>query len=292
MTLFLLVVAFGLLIVFPNTAFDGAKSGLLLWFQVILPTLFPFLVITNMMERLLPISSGKLYTLFTGFLSGYPIGAKSCNFVVKEGKLSKKEGQFYLSFCNNASPAFLLNYVFIHCLNVSNKRFLLLGILYLSAILSALFIYPKNKPLRLQSIDSTPVIDQKKFTNKTLSFDTVIMASFEIITKIGGYIILFSLIANIIRMHLPLPGFIKIIVCGTLEITTGVNLIYKSVLSPSIKLLITMFIASFGGISALFQTQAVIKDSSLSIRTYINLKLVGSGICVCITYLLLLFNII
>jgi len=288
MILFLLVIAFGFLILFPGTAFVGAKSGLLLWFQVVLPTLFPFLVITNLMERLLPLSSGKLYTIFTGFLSGYPIGAKSCNFVVSEGKTSKKEGQFLLSFCNNASPAFLLNYVFVHCLSVTDKRFLLLGILYLSAILSALVIYPRRS--KSNNLKTSSLLEDS--SQEGLSFDNVIMASFEVITKIGGYIILFSLLANIIKVHLPLPVIAKIFLCGSMEITTGINLVHESILSPSMKLLIGMFIASFGGLSALFQTQAVIKDSNLSILTYTVTKLLSSGICVFFTYLLLLFNIL
>ncbi|MEG2775123.1 MAG: transporter, partial [Acetivibrio sp.] len=70
MTFFLLLVCFGFLILFPSTSFEGAKNGLLLWFQIVLPTLFPFLVITNLMESLLPIASGRVYALFTGFLSG------------------------------------------------------------------------------------------------------------------------------------------------------------------------------------------------------------------------------
>lgn len=291
MTLFLLIIAFGFLILFPNTAFNGAKSGLLLWFQIVLPTLFPFLVITNMMERLLPISSGKVYTVFTGYLSGYPIGAKSCNFVVEEKKASKKEGQFLLSFCNNASPAFLLNYVFVHCLNQSNKRFLLLGILYLSAILSAFFIYPRQSSVKRKANNSNFPSPKNTVTEK-LSFDNVIMSSFEIITKIGGYIILFSLVANIIKVHLPLPNMAKIVLCGMLEITTGMNLIFESLLSPASKLLIGMFIASFGGLSAIFQTKSVIKESQLSIRIYALTKIIGSLICVCITYLLMLFNIL
>lgn len=287
MILFLLIISFGFLVLFPGTAFDGAKSGLLLWFQVVLPTLFPFLVITNMMERLLPISSGRIYTIFTGFLSGYPIGAKSCNFVVQEGKVTKKEGQFLLSFCNNASPAFLLNYVFVRCLQITDKRFLLLLVIYTSAILSAFLLYPGRTTLKTNSLP----LAKPSASSSTLSFDNVIMASFEVITKIGGYIILFSLLANIIRVHLPISGTVKIFICGALEITTGINLLSESLLSYQTKLLLGMFIASFGGLSALFQTQSVIK-SNLSILRYTLTKLAGAGICVLITWLLLLFNIL
>lgn len=288
MTLFLLVAAFIFLILFPTTAFDGAKSGLLLWFQVVLPTLFPFLIITNLMERLLPIRSGKLYVLFTGFLSGYPIGAKSCNYVVTEGKTSKKEGQFLLSFCNNASPAFLLNYVFIRCLGVDHERFILLAVLYLCAFVSACILFPKA--MNSSFSGSMEKTEHTEFSK--ISFDSVLMSGFEIITKIGGYIILFSLLANIVRQHLPLPQMAKIIICGILEITTGVNLVFESGLTYSSRLLIGMFIASFGGLSALFQTQSVINNSGLSVKKYFFAKLLGSLLCTGVTWFLLLFNIL
>ncbi|MEG2775480.1 MAG: nucleoside recognition protein, partial [Acetivibrio sp.] len=113
-----------------------------------------------------------------------------------------------------------------------------------------------------------------------------------IITKIGGYIILFSLLATIIKVHFPLPVLTKTILCGILEITTGMNLLFESMYSSSTKLLIGMFIASFGGLSALFQTKSVIKESGLSIRSYTFAKVCSSLLCVCFTKILLLFNIL
>lgn len=288
MTAFFLILSFLFLILFPATAFEGAKNGLLLWFQIILPTLFPFLVVTNLMEQLLPLRSGKLYTIATGMLSGYPVGAKSCTSMMGAKKLTKKEGQYLLSFCNNASPAFLLNYVFVQCLGAESKRFILLFIIYLSAFLSAQLIRPRK---------AAPIEDGSKDLSLNemgtpLSFDNTIMSSFEIITKIGGYVILFSLLANIIQVHTTFPSPVKILLCGILEITTGVRILSESMLSGPVKLVLGLFIASFGGLSALFQTSSVIKDSSLSLRTYASLKAVHSLLCVALAFLLLRMGII
>ena len=43
-----LVAAFGVLIALPQTAADGVRSGLTLCGQVILPSLFPFFVCSNL----------------------------------------------------------------------------------------------------------------------------------------------------------------------------------------------------------------------------------------------------
>lgn len=276
MVVFFLIISFVFLILFPSTSFDGAKNGLMLWFQVVLPTIFPFLIVTNLMEKLLPLKSGRMYTIITGLLSGYPVGAKSCRHMVEQNKITKKEGQFLLSFCNNASPAFLLNYVFIQCLQIGNVRFFLLFIFYLSAFLSAMIIFPKEK-----TIPSVISISENQ-GKKLPSFDDVIMNSFEIVTKIGGYIILFSLLANIIRVHSPFPEPLKILSCGILEITTGIRILSNSVLPASMKLLLGMFIVSFGGLSALFQTKSTL-GNTLSIKTYGLLKILHGLICVILT---------
>ena len=46
-----LVAAFGVLIALPQTAAEGVRSGLTLCGQVILPSLFPFFVCSNLFVR-------------------------------------------------------------------------------------------------------------------------------------------------------------------------------------------------------------------------------------------------
>ena len=40
---------FASMLLFPKAVFHGASEGLLLWFQIIFPTLFPFLVVTSLL---------------------------------------------------------------------------------------------------------------------------------------------------------------------------------------------------------------------------------------------------
>ena len=117
-----------LLLVFPKIALIGATRGLLLWFNTILPTLLPFLIISNLimqfqitdclttflyptLGKLLRISKAGCYPMIIGMLSGYPVGAKACADLVKNKEISREEGQFLLCFCNNASPMFIISYI-------------------------------------------------------------------------------------------------------------------------------------------------------------------------------------
>ena len=46
---FFLILCFFVMLSFPSEVFEGAKSGLLLWFLTVLPTLFPFLLISRLL---------------------------------------------------------------------------------------------------------------------------------------------------------------------------------------------------------------------------------------------------
>ena len=77
----------------PKAVFDGAENGLLLWFQIVFPTLFPFMLVSGLMLSgggLAVISriSGRLFSalfatspngsfaVIAGFLCGYPMGGE------------------------------------------------------------------------------------------------------------------------------------------------------------------------------------------------------------------------
>ncbi|MSS63299.1 transporter [Velocimicrobium porci] len=300
-----------LLFLFPKESFNGAKNGLLLWFQIVLPTLLPFLIVSNLMvalsitdsfsyvlypvlKHIMPVSKNGCYPIAIGLLSGYPIGAKACSDMVSLGQISAQEGQFLFTFCNNASPMFLLNYVLLQSLQIKENLWLLMGILYLSAFLSGyLFLFFHRSKRSLPDIGSrTDFTTVKKKESKTFFqlLDSAIFQSFEIITKIGGYIILFSLLANLLVCLFPFHEIIKAAIIGILEITTGIQYVTKASLPSYIKLLITMPICAFGGLSSIAQTNSVILKSPLSITLYIIYKLINALICFLLTafYLFLL----
>ena len=125
---FFLILCFFVMLSFPSEVFEGAKSGLLLWFLTVLPTLFPFLLISRLLldscacsllnkllapviSRLFGISAQGSFAFIVGFLCGYPMGAKITADLFHARQISKAEASYLLSFCNNTSPAFLIHYI-------------------------------------------------------------------------------------------------------------------------------------------------------------------------------------
>ena len=143
---FLLILCFIVMLLFSSSVFEGAKSGLLLWFLTVLPTLFPFLLISRLLldscacsllnkflgapiSRLFGISSQGSFAVIVGFLCGYPMGAKITADLLLTGQITKSEASYLLSFCNNTSPAFLISYIVLGYFH--DSRFILPSVLIL-----------------------------------------------------------------------------------------------------------------------------------------------------------------
>lgn len=111
----------------PAEACSHAALALRLWFEKMIPSLFPFMILSGLIVRLdfgrllaLPVYPflGRLYqisktmctTLLMGFLFGFPLGAKTIAEEYSLGQLSRPQAQYLLSFCNNIGPVYLLSF--------------------------------------------------------------------------------------------------------------------------------------------------------------------------------------
>ena len=96
--------------------------------QIILPTLFPFLVVTSLLlasggldliarlfgglfRRIFRVTKNGAFAVLAGFLCGYPMGAKVTADLLLAQKISSDEARYLLSFCNNTSPVFIINFI-------------------------------------------------------------------------------------------------------------------------------------------------------------------------------------
>lgn len=305
-----------LLLAFPSISVRGAADGLLLWFNVVLPTLSPFLICTQLVValdgvRLLTspfypflhavfgLSLPGCYVLLCGLLCGYPLGAKLCADFCERGKITPGEANYLLSICNHPSPMFLLGYVRTQ-LGMSVPPLLLLGCLYLPVI-SVSWISRRvylRRHLKNQHIPDTCsrtsicTCTPTPATQAPPSLDAVLLSTAETMVIIGGYIMLFSILAAWIGRLLFLPIQTQAMLSGMAEITTGIHRICT--VFPTEKALLPVIAsAAFGGCSGIFQTKSVIaghsptsENAGLSIRHYTVWKAVHATLS-CVFFLLL-----
>ena len=285
-----------ILLMHPSQSFEGAKSGLLLWFNVVLPTLLPFMLCSSLLVawggvplitrpfsplfKLLHLSDAGSYALMAGLLCGYPMGAKTTADFMREEKITVIEGKRLLAIAGCPSPMFAAGYIRSHLDGTVPFLFVALS-LYIPVILLGflvqVFYGDKKKGRKRASLDVPPA--------KSQPFDEIMMSSLEIMVKIGGYIMLYSILARFICGSALIPELAKPLLTGFVEMTTGIDHVSRS-MSGLPAALVILFSAAFGGLSGVSQTNTVIKNAGLSIRHYVLWKLVHASLACFILILL------
>lgn len=292
LTIPILILFFSMLS-FPQTVFTGASYGLVLWFRHVLPTLLPYMILINVLictpalhwicritsTFLCPLLGTSYYGTFavlTGFLCGYPMGAKTASDLLDTQKISRSEASYLLSFCNNTSPAFILSYVVAQNMKERNlciPFFLILT--FTPLMLSFIFRLFYRLP---ESSYSFPPVTPGSFSNPSESIsdsflDRCILNAFESVTKVGGYMMMFSVLIQLLASVLPNTIF-SLLLYSSLEISTGIRLLFSSALYTTEKIILCAFLTSFGGWCCIAQTYSMISSSQLPILPYITAKLV------------------
>ena len=292
LTIPILILFFSMLS-FPQTVFTGASYGLILWFRHVLPTLLPYMILINVLictpalhwicritsTFLCPLLGTSYYGTFavlTGFLCGYPMGAKTTSDLLNVNKISRSEASYLLSFCNNTSPAFILSYVVAQNMKERNlciPFFLILT--FTPLMLSFIFRLFYRLP---ESSCSFPQVTPGSFSNPSESIsdsflDRCILNAFESVTKVGGYMMMFSVLIQLLASVLPNTIF-SLLLYSSLEISTGIRLLFSSALYTTEKIILCAFLTSFGGWCCIAQTYSMISGSQLPILPYIAEKLV------------------
>jgi hypothetical protein len=216
------------------------------------------------------------FAVLTGFLCGYPMGAKTTSDLLNVNKISRSEASYLLSFCNNISPAFILSYVVAQNMKERNlciPFFLILT--FTPLMLSFIFRLFYRLP---ESSCSFPQVTPGSFSNPSESIsdnflDRCILNAFESVTKVGGYMMMFSVLIQLLASVLPNTIF-SLLLYSSLEISTGIRLLFSSALYTTEKIILCAFLTSFGGWCCIAQTYSMISSSQLPILPYITAKLV------------------
>ncbi len=292
--LLLSVGALLLLLFRPSMAFEGARNGLVLWGSVVVPSLLPFMICSNvivalnaihilifpvrrLLHRFFCLSDAGSYTFISGLLCGYPMGARTCSEFMDKNRITSREGRYLLAICNHPSPMFLLGYAASGMPKLIPVWLLLISI-YLP-------IFPISRAARAYYGIREPEPSVSEKGRSAHSFDESLMDSCEVMIKIGGYIMIFSILAlYIAKLPLPDPGQTAVLL-GIIEITTGIKAISETYSGLACGLWIGA-VTAFGGLSGIFQTKSVIKNAGLSIRHYVVWKVFHSLLTIILFILL------
>jgi sporulation integral membrane protein YlbJ len=293
------------IILAPDICIRYTISGAKLFFNAVFPSLFPFLVVINIIisydginiySKLLgniickPLKLPKecSFALLVSALCGYPLGARYTCDLYEKNIIDLDTCERLLNIATNSSPLFVIGSVGASMMLDAKIGYILL----LSNILSCMFMgfllpvkncYPGNRS-GMRTI--------LKINIPSTNIGIILKNSIEDATKnslnIGGFIIVFSVIVGIIKdnvlfnivinklaLILGYSGnFIEGLLLGMLEVTNGCYLISSSSSSLFVKLPILSFLIAFSGLSIVSQVYSYTYKYEVSIKKYISRKFI------------------
>lgn len=225
-------------------------------------------------------SPSGAYALLLGLLCGYPMGTKITSDLYGCGRISRREAEYLLTFTNHASPVFIYTYLIHICLNDRFHPRLIYGPLILASFLTMVifrfFVYRNHTKTPDNFSDKKNKEPSAPGVTGTL-LDASIMNGFETITRLGGYILLFSILSAFIRHYWSAGEMTEYLFLGALELTTGLHQLARSGFSPVLRYLCSMPMAAFGGVCILAQTKSLL-HRDLSVLPYISAKCLNAAI--------------
>ena len=276
----LLLLGAGALVLFPSESADAAREGLSVCFSSVLPSLFPFFVVSSLfiasgaasflgrllgpfMFSLFGVSGIGASALLLGLTGGYPVGAKTIGELYRSGQISQDEGEQLLCFCSNSGPGFFLGMcganlfhsvragLYLYLVHVAAA--LLVGILLRRTIQSPL---PARAKQRART-DFSPAA----------AFPAAVQSSFAAIWNVCGFVILFMVILHLIALLPPvqqLSALGRSVLFGFVEMTNGILLLS----ADRAGFIACAAIMGWGGLSVHAQTLSVLSGTPLRTRRY------------------------
>ena len=190
-----------------KTVAAGIQRGVFLCIQTIIPSLFLFMIVGEMvsalplsgkrgwLSRLFGVSGSSESILLMGLIGGYPVGAKMISKKISGHHLSVSEGNRLLALSANASPAFLMGAVGNGVFHNETMGFFLIGC-QLIALLFTGIILRVFLPLKRTAAKDVPKETSFSFVESVISagkslgvicfFVTVFSAFYQVLSEISG----------------------------------------------------------------------------------------------------------
>ncbi len=283
-----------LLLRYPGLSLQYALTGLTLWFEKMIPTLLPFMILSgilismNLTERFVRLLHPLLhclygttpngsYTMIMGFLCGFPMGARVAGELRRKGRLSREEAQLLLAFCNNIGPIYLLSFV----VSTLSLRQPLLPFLVMYGVplvygLVLMRLYAVRRPFSENTVEAADCEPEGLLS----AMDSSILSGLVGIGRLGGYIVFFNLLNILFVPFTHLPPFLLQLYNCILEITSGISRCGQA--HPYLALIAL----PFGGFSCIAQTYGMINGTDLTIRPYLIHKLIQTALTALCYFLL------
>ena len=285
-----------------GAATEGAKKGIQTCLTLIVPTLFPFFVLSDLtvstgfaawvghlLEKpirvLFRLPGVCAVPLLLGGISGFPVGAKAAAQLYGQGLCSREDAEKLLAFCSNPGIAFVLSTVGGGMWGNAGIGVMLWGIQSVCSLGIGLVLCRRRT--------------QKKFTDSVAAsepvfrpfsslFPQAVKNSAVTVLSVCSYVVLFSALNGMLDAmrlwdalcgcfsFLP-PAIVRGVSSGVLEMTTGL-LSLNHAQPDAIRLAVTAVLLGWSGLSVHAQIRSAVAGSGISCRFLLPCKAVQSAL--------------
>lgn len=283
----ILVILMLILLYNLDTVKRDVYNGIKWIISCLIPTLFPFAILTHLLtgtslrlpmsrvlSKLLGVRDELLVPLVLGIICGFPIGAMLTREIYINGAIKKEEAERVIILSSQPSLAYLIG-IGTMGLSGSKKACSLVMASLITVVLLLLLTRRKYSNSAHSGVISRQSLPLAKYI--TLSGEAMINLSF--------FITAFYAIASVIKLTIKRPAFVSLIL-PFLELSNAIN--YACSLDPSLsfKAFIIPFSLGFSGLSVYLQIKSILRDTDLTIRKYIPIKLVEGIVMAIFTIIL------
>ena len=281
-----------IIIIQPETATKGIKNGISLLLTIIIPSLFPFLVLSSFIAssksffnlskimspvttRIFKINKNGFIPILMGLTGGYPIGAKVTADLYNSNRLTQNEAERLMLFTVNSGPAFALTAVGTNMLgNVLSGV-----ILYVSTILTSLTIgffcrFLSDK----KQLDNNNIISNNSSENV---FINSVASGANAIINISSWVLTFSCLSEII-FSFNFGEKTALFLNAIMEVSNGCK-----VCSGTVSLPVISAILGFGSFSVICQVSPYLKACNVKLKHFLVSRVINASLSAFFTFNLL-----
>ncbi|MBQ8408958.1 MAG: hypothetical protein IJY39_08855 [Clostridia bacterium] len=289
--------AFLLFLLRSDIAIEYMKKGLKLCAYTVIPSLFPFMVISELiissgvgqkLGRVLARPIGWLFgvsesgacAFVLGAICGFPIGARTLCTMQDRGLISQKELERVLTFCNNPGSAFVISAVGVALFGSRE-----LGVmLYTCVLLSAVTVGVAGRLFFKKDVGTEKaarrVNPQPSHTGVYL-FTSAIQGSASSMLTVCSYVAFFSSFVGCLGAILSscrLSDAALSSIFGFFELSSGVG-VAANVSSPTAAILLCSAFLGWSGLSVHAQIITICAGRGISFKPYFIAKAAQGLIC-------------
>ena len=294
------------IIIFPERYINCCFQGFAMWAQCVLPSLFPFMIITliftktgmadkaslplkGVMQKIrLPACAGACFLM--SVCSGYPAGSRIVNEFYSGGLIERRDAPKLAYLCSSSGPLFILGSVGFKMFGNKGVGFKILAAHILSVLAVAIIISLASKKSAASPSKRAPY-------NGNVLYDAFYGAVISVAVA-GGFIAFFYVLSRFVadfKLLYPVQLLFNLFcdeqtseaVCtGLIEATSGCRALSQCQSCFTVPL--AGFLITFGGVSILCQQLCYLVNIGVKPLKFIGVKALQAILCFAV---LLLFNI-